>query len=102
MNRFVLKTFDISDTDEYLHELNTYKVLKEKKVKSTSILRFYGGFHQNTTSNIILEDADLGSLDMLFRTDPPTDLEHKRKLWKNILKLLEALTYLHNLPPGGM
>jgi len=67
------------------------------------MLRFYGSYSQNNISNVILEYANKGNLEQFLReTDPPTDLQHRKILWRNILKLLAVLTYLHNCEPGGM
>jgi len=67
------------------------------------MLRFYGSYSQDNISNVILEYADKGNLEQFLRkVDPPTDLEDRKILWRNILKLLMVLMYLHNCGPGGM
>ena len=69
----------------------------------TSVVRFYGSYTQAEKFNIILEYADKGSLEkFLQRNAPPTQVEHIRDFWKNLLELLKALIYLHNHSEGGM
>ena len=70
---------------------------------TTSVIRFYGSYTQVETFNIVLEYADKGSLETFLKfNDPPTQMEHIRDFWKNLLELLKALMYLHNHSEGGM
>ena len=69
----------------------------------TSVVRFYGSYTQAETFNIFLEYADNGSLEtFLLHNGPPTETEHIRDFWMNLLELLKALMYLHNHSDGGM
>jgi len=102
---FVLKTFDAANANQHRKELHTYVDLMEDASNKniTSIVRFYGSYMQAEKFNIVLEYANEGSLEtFLQHNTPPTQVEHIRDFWKNLLELLKALVYLHNHSEGGM
>jgi serine/threonine protein kinase len=60
------------------------------------MIGFYGSFKQGNRFNILLEYADIGSLDKYFkRVFPPTSGEDIIKFWESLFMLLEGLLKIH-------
>lgn len=61
-----------------------------------NIIGFYGSFVRQQTYNIILEYADLGTLDeYMERTSPPSSAEDKMRFWERFLEVAHGLATIH-------
>ena len=64
-----------------------------------NFVRFYGGFRHGTSLSIILEYANVGTLDSYFvKVRPPTKSDEIRQFWINLCNVLEGIYGLHGIP----
>lgn len=97
-NTFVLKTYGTKDAEKYYtNEVGAFRRIRHTGT-DPSIIRFYGSFIQDGTYNIILEYADMGTLENYFeRTTPPSRGEDIIKFWRRIFSILSALMMIHGM-----
>jgi hypothetical protein len=72
--------------------------------KAEGIIGFYGGWKQDGRFNILLEYADVGTLEaFMLRTDPPDKDTDIIDLWESIFQLLQGLLKIHHeaIPNGA-
>ncbi|OTA62684.1 kinase-like protein [Hypoxylon sp. EC38] len=73
-------------------------ISSEGNLKLDNIIEFYGHFTQNEKYYLLLEWAEQGNLESYFKnTRPPESAEDMFLFWKNMFKLIEGLTLIHNL-----
>ena len=97
-NTFVLKTYGTKDAEKYYtNEVGAFRKIRHAG-RDPSIIRFYGSFIQDGTYNIILEYADMGTLENYFeRTTPPSRGEDIIQFWRRIFSVLGALMMIHGM-----
>ncbi|KAM3071948.1 hypothetical protein ACMFMG_008416 [Clarireedia jacksonii] len=100
-NTFVLKTYCGKDArTSYDKEVAAFCRL----TKAEGIIGFYGSWKQNGRYNILLEYADVGTLEtFLLHTDPPDKDSDIIDLWESVFQLLQGLLKIHHeaVPNGG-
>jgi hypothetical protein len=65
--------------------------------KAEGIIGFYGGWKQDGRYNILLEYADVGTLEaFMLRTDPPDKDSDIIDLWESVFQLLQGLLKIHH------
>ena len=100
-NIFVLKQYHCGDEAKVYYEnersafrnLNSYTSGRDEP----SIIRCHGGYVQGKFHNILLEYANLGTLEDYFRRQPPQTPEEILDLWTKLLDLITALKRIHAL-----
>ena len=103
-NTYVLKTYDTKDASKYFdNEVDAFKKLATKDRKDQSLIRYFGSFKQGDSHNILLEYADLGTLENYFeRVTPPSLAEDVVMFWGRLFNVLKALSRIHeNERPSG-
>ena len=98
-NTFVLKTYTTEEAQkDYTAESKAYRLLG----KNQHIVNFYGNFTHTGSHNIIIERADIGSLETYFReTNRPIGSKNIQKFWHNLFGVLKALHHVHHVDQGG-
>lgn len=98
-NTYVLKTYRLKDAkDNYQREVKAFKALMNGGSLGKSIIGFYGSYEQNGSYNVLLEYADLGTLeDYLQKTSPPTTGEDIRRFWHALFNVIKALQMIHHV-----
>jgi hypothetical protein len=72
--------------------------------KAEGIIGFYGGWKQDGRYNILLEYADVGTLEaFLQHIDPPAKASDIIDLWESVFQLLQGLLKIHHeaVPNGA-
>ena len=97
----MLKRYELqSSQDDYDTELETFRFLSNRSIKRESqdiFIGFYGSFLHGRFCNVILEHADEGTLeDMFKKSDPPKTRSEQVHLWKSVFGLVKALKILHS------
>ena len=103
-NTYVLKTYDTKDASKYFdNEVDAFKKLATKDQKDQSLIRYLGSYKQCDTHNILLEYADLGTLEDYFKKNTPPSLgEDIVMFWGRLFSILKALSRIHeNERPNG-
>ncbi|KAL8842972.1 MAG: hypothetical protein Q9176_002275 [Flavoplaca citrina] len=103
-NTYVLKTYDTKDASKYFdNEVDAFKKLATKDHKDQSLIRYFGSYKQGDTHNVLLEYADLGTLEDYFKkTTPPSLDEDIVMFWGRLFNVLKALSRIHeNRRPNG-
>ncbi|KAL8755893.1 MAG: hypothetical protein Q9199_003320 [Rusavskia elegans] len=97
-NIFVLKSYrNTVDAEKYYD--NEWKALKRvhSPAPSPHIVRFFGRFILGGVYNILLEYADMGTLeDYLAKTPPPCTAKDIIDFWRSILSVTWGLHRIHN------
>ncbi|KAK5074750.1 hypothetical protein LTR64_000955 [Lithohypha guttulata] len=99
-HRYLFKEFrGTSSKASYDEELSVFLHLqKHSQLLGRTVVGFYGSFVHKDTFIMILEDADLGTLEDFFNnTGPPGNGEDVTRLWEDLLGLHEALHVIHNI-----
>lgn len=64
-----------------------------------NIIEYYGSFVRDGTYNIILEYADLGTLDeYMENTDEPRSIDDIMTFWRSFLAIFHGLSHIHGTP----
>ncbi|KIX03656.1 uncharacterized protein Z518_07209 [Rhinocladiella mackenziei CBS 650.93] len=104
-NTYVLKTFHSRKYPAkclYKSETAAFAYLKRSCALGNNFIGFHGSFVYNDTYNILLEYADIGSLEDYFTTiSPPSTGEDILKLWTSVFGLLTAVENLHTIEAEG-
>ncbi|KAF2139612.1 uncharacterized protein K452DRAFT_320254 [Aplosporella prunicola CBS 121167] len=94
LNTFVVKTYRSRDAEKY-YDAEKRAFLKFRR--SENLIKFYGSFIYNDTYNLILENANGGSLEDYFqKVTPPSTEEDILAFWKRLLGPVTALLEVHN------
>ena len=99
----MVKTYRTADAKIYYEtERNAFKNLKKAGRPPPNIIGFYGSFVRGENFNIILEHADLGSLeDFMQRVQPPSSIEDTILFWDNLFNVTHGLVTIHNTKEGN-
>jgi hypothetical protein len=88
--------------DYYDAEVDAYRRLNASGKPVSSLVSFYGAFTQNETRHIILQYANVGTLeDYWEKVDPPRDGEDILAVWTKLFDLNRALVRLHETDPDN-
>lgn len=93
----MLKTYNTKDANIYYeHEVEAFKKLATKDRTDRSLIQFLGSYKQGDTHNILLEYADLGTLEDFFQNfDPPSLGEDIVLFWERLFNVVKALVRIH-------
>ena len=96
-NTYVIKTYRCREAQTYYEtERNAFKKLRWNDLPPTNIIGFYGSFVREETYNIILEYADLGTLDdFMETTQPPSSTSEKMIFWDRFFDVGHGLVRIH-------
>ncbi|KIW23768.1 uncharacterized protein PV07_11945 [Cladophialophora immunda] len=97
-HEYVVKSYYPPDGAEnyYSAEVEAFRSLNSLSEPIPNLIGFYGAFTQNQSRHIILQYANVGTLeDYWKRVTPPRLGEDIVALWENILKLSGALVQIH-------
>ncbi len=96
-NTYVIKSYRTPDAEIYYNtELSALKKLRYDEQPAPNIIEFYANFQYGGTYNIVLEYADLGTLeDYMQETPPPFSASHQMLFWRNLLDLGYGLLTIH-------
>jgi serine/threonine protein kinase len=93
-NTRVLKWF--RDKAEFLKEKSAFTTLIKKGKSPEHIIEYLGCYEQGKVYCIILEYADLGTLDDFFRnTPPPRSEEDVTVFFTSLFQLVKGLMSIH-------
>lgn len=94
---YILKQYHHTENAEkdYNAEVQAFGILGSVE----GLIGFKMGYEQGNTYNVILEDADKGTLEDYFKnTEPPSTSIDIHNFWKGILNLLPAVMKIHAVP----
>ena len=103
-NTYVLKTYNTKDASKYFNnEVDAFKKLASKDRHDCGLIQFFGSYKQGDTHNVLLEYADLGTLESFFMTrKPPTRAKDIVMFWGRLINVLKALVRIHAIErPNG-
>ena len=94
-NTFVLKMFSTKVGEGlYTQEVNGFRSVKH----ADSIIKFYGSYIHGDASNILLEYADMGTLEEYFKKEsPPSRGVDIIKFWESLFQLTKGLKAIHSV-----
>jgi serine/threonine protein kinase len=95
----VLKTFRSHRGEEkWRREVDNLIDIRTALNSYDGAVKLYGSFTHGSTFNVILEQANGGTLEQYFNTvRPPRRPEDIFNFWKSLISLLEVLAVLCNL-----
>lgn len=101
---FVLKSYCTRDAEKYYgSEVAAFRRLNLGAKNDSSLIGFYGSFVQNDTYSILLQYADVGTLERYFQTFPePIKGKDIIKFWRNLFAIITALVAIHQVEPSDM
>ena len=96
-NTYVIKTYRSGEAQIYYKtERNAFEKLRYSGLPPANIIGFYGSFVREQTYNVILEYADLGTLDDYMKhTAPPSSAEDKMIFWDRFFDVGNGLATIH-------
>ena len=100
----MLKTYNTKDANIYYeNEVDAFKKLATKDRTDRSLIQFLGSYQQGDTYNILLEFADLGTLEDYFQKfNPPSLGEDIVLFWERLFNVVKALLRIHAIErPDG-
>ncbi|KAL9632109.1 MAG: hypothetical protein Q9164_005519, partial [Protoblastenia rupestris] len=103
-NTFILKTFyDVPNVVQCYHdERDAFVRLRWGWKPAPDIIGFYGSFVRGNTYNLILEYADLGTLEHFIQnTVAPSDGQGTSLFWERLSNVTLGLLRIHNTMPKG-
>jgi serine/threonine protein kinase len=95
----VVKSYHDSDQARgyFEAEVDAFRKLNSTGERIPNLIGCYGAFRQNGSYHIILEYANVGTLEDYFRkTQPPEERSEVLKLWTNLFGLNDALVKIHD------
>ena len=96
---YVLKTYSLNNAESYANEVEAYRRLMQRPHVDSEMVKFYDSFGHCRSFNILLEWADQGILEGVFRTKrQPTSGDEIITFWDNFVQLIQALSRIHELP----
>ncbi|PVH73640.1 hypothetical protein DL98DRAFT_594829 [Cadophora sp. DSE1049] len=95
-NTFILKTY-LGNKAEQLYDRDVIALKNSQNRGSVpGVIGFYGSFQQQGRHNVLLEFADVGTLEHYYKTiSPPKNAEDIFNFWYQMFKLVKGLTFLH-------
>lgn len=99
VNTYVLKTYRFKDAKDYYEaELSVFKGLMVQESLAKNVIGFYGSYEQNGLYSILLEYADVGTLeDYLQRTSSPTTGNDIYLFWRSLFNVINGLRSIHDV-----
>lgn len=99
-----MKTYRTAEAEKYFeNERNAYKRLRYSSLPHANIIGYYGSFNLDGSYNIILEYADLGTLNQYMgKTHEPTSSGDIMMFWERFLAILQGLIQIHNTPGAAV
>lgn len=96
---YVVKSYHRLDAENYFNsEVDAFRKLNETGRPVPNLVGFYGAFRQNGSFNIILQYANVGTLEDYFqKAKPPKRGKDILKLWRNLFRLTDPLIDIHDL-----
>ena len=98
-NTFVLKVYDgINAEQSYEREIDAFQKLQpQSREAAPGMIRFYGSFKQLDRFNVLLEYADIGTLEQYWKQlPPPRTGEEMISFWNQMFQLIGAVKYVHH------
>ncbi|KIV87458.1 hypothetical protein PV11_03002 [Exophiala sideris] len=98
-HEYVIKAYHRIEAEKYFKvEVGAFqKLVNEYDEPVPNLIRFYGAFKQNDSFHVILEYANVGTLEDYFNKVQPPRLGHDiLSLWTNVFQLNHALAHIHN------
>ncbi|KAK5720388.1 hypothetical protein LTR17_015025 [Elasticomyces elasticus] len=94
---YVLKVYDGPDAQKHHDsEVNAYGKIQTGGLHTESLLRYYGTYTYEGMYHVILEYADVGTLEEYFKTVPiPTEGKDIIALWRGVFALADAVFRIH-------
>jgi serine/threonine protein kinase len=95
----VLKTYkrnDPSDQRSHQNEVRSYQILMQHEDIRPNIVELHGHFQHGDNLNLILEYIDGGTLEKLYKSDPPSAAQ-MLDFWTNFSKLFIPVFRMHEL-----
>ena len=98
-----MKSYHRLDAETYFYaEVNAFRKLNETGRPVPNLIGFYGAFKQNGSYNIILQYANIGTLEDYFqKVKPPKLGKDILTLWRNLFNITWALIDIHDLPQSS-
>ncbi|KIW94037.1 uncharacterized protein Z519_05353 [Cladophialophora bantiana CBS 173.52] len=96
-HEYVVKSYyPLGADDYYSAEVEAFRKLNESSAPMPNLIGFYGAFTQNQSRHIILEYANVGTLEEYWKkVQPPKLGQDIVTLWDNFFKLNKALVQIH-------
>jgi hypothetical protein len=95
-NAYVIKAFSgAAGESSFNGEVYAYRKVQGAGRPITSMTRFYGSYKHQDEYNIILEHADIGTLEDFMRRGPPRRVEEVNSLWRRLFELSQAVDRVH-------
>ena len=97
LNTYVIKSYHSRNASRYFEsEVHAFKVLNRQPQPPANIVGFYKPFEQNGSFHIVLQFANVGTLEDYFkRSERPTLGRDILDLWTNLFRLNEAVGWIH-------
>ena len=97
-NTYAMKSFYWREADLYFHsEVWAFKSANQEDKFVPQLVDFHKAFKQNKSCHIILQHANLGTLEDMFQTmDPPRSGQHILDLWTRIFELNKTVESIHD------
>ena len=94
---YVTKTFTTKDAEtQWEQELNAFLFLNQRDRAANNLIGFFGSFCHGNKFTLILEYANMGTLENFFTRDQPSDAAEVLRFWTALLALANALQTLHS------
>lgn len=94
----MIKTFKRTNAGpNFDREVAAFKQVTDAGNRSApGLIEFYGGFRYRGTFNIVLQYADSGTLEELFRQNqPPNSGEEIISFWSNLFEIIKGICQIH-------
>lgn len=105
LNTYVIKSYHSRNASRYFNsEVDAFKVLNRQPQPPANIVGFYKAFRQNDSYHIVLQYANVGTLEDYFeKCERPTLGRDILDLWTSLFRLNEAVDWIHTSrsPQGG-
>lgn len=98
-----MKSYHRLDAERYFRaEADAFQKLNEIGRPIPNFIGFHGAFIQNKSFNILLQYANIGTLeDYFLKATPPKHQNDILTLWRNLFRLADAVVDIHGLPQSS-
>jgi hypothetical protein len=95
----VLKSYQTENAEKYYKsEKGAFTRLVPKGKAAPGLIGFYGSFVYESTYNIILEFAEMGTLEQYFqRFTPPLSALDIKDFWEQMCELIQGVIRIHHM-----
>ena len=92
-----MKTYRAAEAHKYYEtERDAFKMLRWDGKPPANVIEYYGSFVRGSTFSIILEYADLGTLDQYLENHlPPQNPAERILFWRHFTRVLCGLAHIH-------